>query len=217
MSEPHELANLGHGEPELTRRRLLAAGVVGVSASAIPASVGLGASTAAAALPTVRPISSQAAYSALGVCALPQQLTSPYQYISQWMAALSQTGASYFRGRYEHGTSATAQTVSAARSHNIKWGMTVSPDLSFSDSALVARIKHIAANAADRCLYIEGVNEPNYNRATGTVPNNWAARTVTKQRIIWQTVKGDSRLSHVKVLGPSCRRLSAPRATTGPG
>ena len=107
------------------------------------------------------------------------------------MAALSQTGASYFEGQTQHGTSAAAETVSAARSRNIKWGMTVESDLNFSDSALVARIKHIAANAADRCLYIEGVNEPNYNRDTGTVPTNWAARTVTKQRIIWQTVKGD--------------------------
>ncbi len=205
MSELNDLASLGHGELELTRRRLLAAGAVGLSASAVSASVGFDA--AAAALPIVRPISSQAAYSALGVCALPQQLTSPYQYISQWMAALSQTGASYFRGRYEHGTPAAAQTVSAARSRNIKWGMTVSPDLNFSDSALVARIKHIAANAADRCLYIEGVNEPNYNRDTGTVPTNWAARTVTKQRIIWQTVKGDSRLSHVKVLGPKLQAV----------
>jgi hypothetical protein len=103
---------------------------------------------------------------------------------------------------YAHELAATAVAVTAARSNNLKWGMTVCPGLSFPNSTLVARIKHIAANAADRCLFIEGINEPNYNHATGTVPVDWAERTVAKQRLIWQTVKGDSRLSHVKILGP---------------
>jgi hypothetical protein len=86
--------------------------------------------------------------------------------------------------------------------HGIKWGMTVCPDLTFSDVELIARIRHIAANAADRCIFIEGINEPNYVRATGQVPYDWARRAVAKQRIIWNTVKGDGRLAHVKVLGP---------------
>ena len=105
------------------------------------------------------------------------------------MAALAQTGASYFRGRYDHEISATSATTGAARSQNIKWGMTVCPNLTFSDARLVARIKHIAANAADRCLYIEGINEPNSNGAGGSPPD-WARRTVAKQRIIWQTGQG---------------------------
>jgi len=202
VSETNNLSRPGHDVPELSRRRLLV-GVAGLSAVAVPASIGLGASRAVAALPTVVPISSQAAYTALGVCALPQKVTSPYRYVSQWMAALAQqVRASYFRGRYDHEIVATAQVTSAARTQGIKWGMTVCPSLSFSDSVLVDRIKHIAANAADRCLFIEGINEPNYNRATGTVPSDWVPRTVAKQRLIWQTVKGDSRLSHVKVLGP---------------
>ncbi len=186
---------------------MLAAGVAGLSATAVPALSGIGASSAFAALPTVQPLSSHAAFSALGVVALPQKVTTPYRFVSQWMAALAQTGFTYFRGRYDHELSATAQTTSAARTHNIRWGMTVCPDLSFPDSLLVDRIKHIAANAADRCLYIEGINEPNYNRSTGTVPSNWVPRTLAKQRIIWQTVKGDARLSHVKVLGPKLQAV----------
>jgi hypothetical protein len=203
MSELNAVtASPEHGVPELSRRRLLAAGFAGISATAVPASIGFSVSSAAAALPTVRPISSQVAYSALGVCALPHRVNSPYLYVSQWIEALSQTGASYFRGMYDHEISATAEATRAARSHAIKWGMTVCPDLSFSDSTLVARIKHIAANAADICLFIEGINEPNYDPATGTVPAGWARRTVAKQRLIWQTAKGDSRLSHAKILGP---------------
>lgn len=198
MSQPDHFApDPGRGEPKLSRRELLAV----VSAAAVPASVGFGASSAAAALRTVQPLSSQDAYSALGVVAHPQQVDSEYQYVSQWMDALAKTGASYFRGRYDHELSATAQATSAARSHNIKWGMTVCPDPDFPDSVLVARIKHIASNAADRCHYVEGINEPNHNRS-GPVPTDWPRRTVDKQRVIWQTIKGNSRLSHVKVLGP---------------
>jgi len=103
---------------------------------------------------------------------------------------------------YAHKISATAEATRAARTHDIKWGMTVCPDLSFSDGELVARIRHIAANAADRCLFIEGINEPNYERGSGIIPSDWARRAVAKQRIIWQTVKSEPRLSHVKILGP---------------
>jgi hypothetical protein len=90
--------------------------------------------------------------------------------------------------------------------------MEICEGLSMPDSHIVARIKHIAANAADVCLYVEGINEPNYVRGGGAVPSDWRQRTVAKQRLIWQTVKGDSRLSRVKVLGPS---LQAVKATEG--
>ena len=197
-----------HALPELSRRRLLGAGFAGLSATAVPAAIGWGPSPAAAALPTVRPISSQAAYSALGVCVMPNHLSTPYRYTSQWVAAVAQTGATYFRGMYAHELSSTmADVTRAARSHDVKWGMLVCPDLSYSDSALVAKIKHIATNAADRCLYVEGINEPNYVRSTGAIPPDWVRRTVAKQRVIWQTVKGDSRLSHVKVLGPKLQAV----------
>ena len=172
----------------------------------LPGAVGSGAvpgvpgSGAIGALPLVKPVSSQWAYSALGVCALPQKVNTPYRYISQGMAALDQTAATYFRGRYEHGTAATAATTRAARSHGITWNRTVRPDLSYSDTELVARIKRIGANAADLCHYVEGINEPNV--LNGIVPPDWARRTVAKQRVIWQKVKSTPALSRVKVLGP---------------
>jgi hypothetical protein len=191
-----------------SRRHLLLAGLAGASAAAVPGAIGMGAvpglsgTRADAALPTVRPISSQAAYSAFGICALPHLGNSPYRYTTQWMEALSKTGASYFRGMYAHNISATANATRAARTYGIQWGMTVCPNLDFPNAELVARIRHIAANAADRCLFVEGINEPNYNRGSGTIPTDWARRAVAKQKIIWDTVKSDSRLNHVKVLGP---------------
>jgi hypothetical protein len=165
-------------------------------------------SSAEAALPLVKPISSDAAYSSLGVCALPQLSNTAYGYVSQWMDALSQTGASYFRGMYIHGSSPARAATEAARARKIQWGMTVCPNLSFSDSQMVERVRHISANAADRCLFIEGINEPNYVRGGGSLPTDWARRTVAKQAVIWRAVKGDARLSHVKVLGPKLQTVA---------
>ena len=144
-------------------------------------------------------------------------VSTPYRYHSQWVAALAQTGASYFRGLYAHELSATAAVVRAARTHNVKWGMLVCPDLNYSDSAIVARIKHIAANAADRCLYIEGINEPNYIRGSGAIPPDWVRRDRGQAEA---DLAGRSRVTPgcptSRFSVPSCRRSSAPRATTGP-
>jgi len=120
------------------------------------------------------------------------------------MAALAKTNAGYFRGMYANGLSATSETTRVAREYGVEWGMGVCPDdWSLSDAELVSRIKHIARNAADICLYIEGVNEPNFAGAGRRTATDWPQRTVAKQKVIWQTVKGDSRLAHVKVVGPS--------------
>jgi hypothetical protein len=129
------------------------------------------------------------------------------------MAALAQTGASYFRGMYSETSSATARTTALARQHGIGWGMLVYPeDWAMTDQALIARIKHIAVNAADVCRFIEGVNEPNHERGGGPPPSDWVARTVAKQRLIWQAVRSDPRLAHVKVIGPSLHAVAATEA-----
>jgi hypothetical protein len=191
--------------PSVSRRGVLLAGLAGASISAIP-------SLATGALPTVKPLWSHRAYEAFGVCSHPNFGKSVYKYTDAWLSAFSQTGAYFFRGGYDEGLTATSVTVRGARSRGLKWGMEICEGLSMPDSHIVARIKHIAANAADVCLYVEGINEPNYVRGGGAVPSDWRQRTVAKQRLIWQTVKGDSRLSRVKVLGPS---LQAVKATEG--
>lgn len=190
----------------LSRRSLLAAGVSGGAAAVAPGLI-LGRSDAA--LPTVQPLWSHKVHSAFGVNALPNHLRSGYQYTRQWMAALDATNASYFRGLYAHELSATRNVVSLARQHGLKWGMTAAESLSYSDDAIRARIKHIATNAADVCLYIEGVNEPNYIRGTGGTPTDWKRRTVAKQSVIWRAVKSYASLSHVSVVGPSLQDVRA--------
>jgi hypothetical protein len=158
----------------------------------------------------VAPIWSHKVYNSFGVCAHPNFTTSGYKYVNEWMAALSATGASYFRGMYAHTLPATATTTAAARRHGLRWGMTVCPeDWGTTDEQTLARLKHIAANAADVCRFIEGVNEPNHERSGGPPPSDWIARTVAKQKLIWTFVKGDPRLSHVKVIGPALHAIAA--------
>ena len=72
-------------------------------------------------------------------------------------------------------------------------------------AALVARIRHIGDHAADLCRAIEGPNEWNNSRSGGTPMT--PAQTVAVQRTIYQAVRADRRLDHVKVLGPSAHAL----------
>lgn len=205
------------GFSAISRRRLVLAGLAGLAgASAVPLARSAAAATAlpsltSGTLPLVRPFSSQQVQEAFGVCAHPNFGQSGYQYTQEWMEALASIGASYFRGLYAHELPATRTTATLARDHGIKWGMTVCPDLSYSGQELVNRIKHIARNAADVCVYVEGVNEPNYVEG-GSPPADWPKRTVAKQKLIWQTVKGDPRLAHVKVIGPSLHSVLSTEA-----
>jgi hypothetical protein len=161
----------------------------------------------------VKPISSRRAYRAFGVCSHPNFGTTVYKNTTDWMDALAKTGASYFRGLYSDGITSTKTTTASARAHGIQWGMTVCPeDWSLTDPGLISRINHIADNAADVCLYIEGVNEPNHERDGSKAPSDWIQRTIQKQRIIWNTVKSNPKLSHVKVVGPSLHAVVATEA-----
>jgi hypothetical protein len=91
--------------------------------------------------------------------------------------------------------------------------MTVCPeDWSLSDAGLVKRINHIADNAADVCLYVEGVNEPNHERDGSKAPSDWVQRTIQKQKIIWNTVKSNPKLRHVRVVGPSLHAVVSTEA-----
>ena len=146
-------------------------------------------------------------------CPNPNFGTTVYKNTTDWMDALAKTGASYFRGLYAEGITATKTTTASARAHKIQWGMTVCPeDWALTHAGLIKRINHIADNAADVCLYIEGVNEPNHERDGSKAPSDWVQRTIQKQRIIWNTVKSYPKLSHVKVVGPSLHAVAATEA-----
>ncbi len=206
------------GFSSVSRRGLVLGGLAGLAgAAAIPLARSATAATTlqnltSGTLPLVKPLSSQLVYDAFGICSHPSFGQSGYRYTKEWMAALASIGASYFRGMYAHELTATRTTTTLARDHGIKWGMLVCPDVFYSDQELVRRIQHLAQNAADVCVYIEGVNEPNSGPEGGSPPADWPKRTVAKQKVIWQTVKGNPRLAHVKVIGPSLHAVAGTEA-----
>ena len=58
-------------------------------------------------------------------------------------------------------------------------------DWSLTEPELRARLIHVRDNAADVCLAIQGVNEPNHERTGGAPPADWAAPAVRFQKILW--------------------------------
>ncbi|CAA9329829.1 MAG: hypothetical protein AVDCRST_MAG34-189 [uncultured Nocardioidaceae bacterium] len=204
----------------LTRRGLLAAGAAGVVGASLQSCTGSsdragdnagdGASEPtprptepAPDLPMVRPFSSDQAYRSFGVAAHPSHRQAAYQFTEEWMARLSDMGVTYFRGFYAHHVEETPAVTGLARRHGLGWGMTVCSGLDESEELLERRIAHIAANAADVCLYVEGINEPNYDRGGGKVPTDWPETTARLQKVIWNAVRSHPSLDDVPILGPS--------------
>ena len=189
----------------LGRRGLLA----GVVASAAVPLVGTGLSVPAAAasrtgLPTVTPVWSEAVRRSYGICAHPTYMTRTYRAADSWLPLLKATGAAYFRGRYSPSAPNTAKVIRYCRANGIKWVMTLLPeDWSVSEAELRSRLNHIRDHAADICLAIEGVNEPNHERGGGAPPADWAARSVRYQKILWDFRNATPSMRHVKVISPS--------------
>jgi hypothetical protein len=189
----------------MSRRAVLTSAAAGASVPVLGGFAGhaLSPSAEAATLPLVTPRSSKAAYEAFGVNAMVNHAKSTYQYTGAWMANLRDAGVHYIRGEYAKGSDKTATTAKLARQYGIKWGMTVAPTLAMSDAEIKATIADIAAKAADVCLFIEGINEPNYPRQLGYVPTNWRALTLQKQKVIFQAARSYASLRNVPILSPS--------------
>ena len=195
----------------LSRRSVLQRGAVAVAAGATaPVFSGLAGpltpGASAAALPLVVPKSSQKALEAFGVCAMPHFDKTAYHYRSAWVSNLHDMGVSYIRAAYGVGSGPTYETVSLIRQRRMKWGMIAiaEDELSAPDSRIIARVNDIAARAADICLYVEGINEPNHNRNGSRPPSNWKELTLQKQKTLWQAVQARPELrGRVAVLSPS--------------
>jgi len=127
---------------------------------------------------------------------------SVYQYRSAWIGNLANMGVSFIRGTYKPGFAPTYETARLLRERRMKWNMVLVTDLRQSDADIVARVKDIASKAADVCVAVEGINEPNHNRSGGSVPSNWRELTLQKQKVLWQAVQASS-LRGKPVLGPS--------------
>ncbi len=168
--------------------------------------------SAAAALPLVRPRSAEAVRSAFGVNAKPNFLNSGYRFYREWLAGIASMGATSFRGFYAPGLPQTLAVVAEARRLGLGWDMVVAQDRSTTNAEIERTVRHIAANAADRCLSVKGLNEPNHVRGVGPVTGDWETDTLRVQRAIWNAVKAQPRLSRVTVVGPTLQDVYAERA-----
>ena len=204
--------------PTLSRRSVIkrgaAAAAAGATAPVFSGFAGpLSSAADAAALPTVTPKWSHLAWQSFGVCAMPLHDHSVYQYRSAWIANLKSIGVSYMRGAYKPGFGPTYETVKHVRANGLKWQMVLITDLKQSDADIVGRVNDIANKAADICLAVEGINEPNHSRSGGAVPTNWKELTLQKQKVLWQAVQARPELrGRVSVLGPSLQMNKATEA-----
>ena len=188
----------------LSRRKVLA----GLAASPAVALLGAGAVDPAAAaghhLPKITPVWSEAVRRSFGICAHPTYMSRTYGAADSWLALLKESGAAYFRGKYDPSARNTKEVTEFCRANGIKWVMTLIPEnWKMTEVELQSRLAHIRDNAADVCLAIEGINEPNHERDGGTPPADWAVRSVGYQKVIWDFRNATPKLKHVKVISPS--------------
>ena len=201
-------------ELTLSRRGLLAATTVTATAAASTPLVGAWTPASARALPLVRPVWAEKVRRSYGVCAHPNFQKTVYGGVDTWSLQLESLGASYFRGDYAAGLSSTMHMIQRCRELGIRWVMVVAPEnWSMSIPQLKATLAHIRDHAADVCMAIEGINEPNTNRDGSRVRHDWAKAAVAYQRVIADFVDRTPELRHVKVIGPS---LSLVKANTYP-
>ncbi len=190
-----------------TRRSFLA-GASAASAVAAGSLVSGGFSPAAAAtLPSVTPVWSETIRRSFGVAVQPQFLASPYGQATAWPKYVAQMNATFIRGKYSTSPSLRASTyaiIDQCRTLGLKWVMTLVPeDWSMSLPTLRALLADIRDRAADVCIALEGMNEPNHNRDGSPLRPDWAAAAVAYQREIWNFVHSNPSMSHVSVISPS--------------
>jgi hypothetical protein len=192
-----------------TRRSFLA-GASAASAVAVGSALSGGFSPAAAAttaLPLVTPVWSESIRRSFGIAVQPQNQTGPYGAEDVWVKYVADMNATYIRGKYSNAVSLRAATdmlINQCRTLGLKWVMTVIPeDWSMTLAQLRAVLVDIRDRAADVCIAIEGMNEPNDYVDGSLVRSDWAQATVAYQKVIWDFVKTTPTLSHVAVISPS--------------
>lgn len=190
----------------LSRRSFLSTAALGAVSMAVspPVSAAFQGLTSATvdSLPSVTPLWSESVRRRYGVCAHPNFQRTVYGSLDAWASRLDTLGAAYFRGFYAPGLPSTLRMVEHCRRLGLKWLMLVVPeDWSMTSDRLKATLAHIRDNAADVCIGIEGMNEPNHNRNGTPLRADWATATVAYQRIIADFVDRTPSLSHVQVLG----------------
>jgi hypothetical protein len=155
---------------------------------------------------------SELAYRSFGVVSHPTFQNTTYGYAEEWLTALGDMGVRYFRGMYADHLPLVRATVDGARARGLQWGMLVCNDLDTPPEAITRRVADIARNAPDLCLFVEGINEPNFDRSGAPVRPDWAERAVAVQRTIFEAVRSHPELDGATIIGPSLQAAEATEA-----
>lgn len=124
-------------------------------------------------LPQVVPAWSNDVWANYGVCQHTNFQTTVYQYQNELIDRLADAGVSKFRSMYAHNLAKNTEAIHRARARGMKWHATVMT-IDSTENEIAARINHLANNAADLVVDLEGINEP--NDGTG-----WVAPTAQRQ------------------------------------
>jgi hypothetical protein len=192
------------GHSVVSRRALLTAAA---AATATAPLVTEGFVSSAAAVPRARvtPTWTEALRRTYGVGVLPTDASAAYAHVDDWTRRLADLGAFYIRGRYQPGTAQTTSMIRRCRALRIKWLMSIIPEnWSMSEEELRAVLVHIRDNAADLCIGVEGMNQPNDPPIA-----NWPQRTVGYQRVIKTFLDSTPALSRAVSVGPSLHNGTA--------
>ncbi len=164
------------------------------------------AAAAAATVPRVpvTPVWSETLRASFGLGFLPVNSAPAYGYVDDWMQQVADLGVAYIRGRYLPRAAQTARIVERCRALGVKWLMSVIPEnWSMSEEELEAVLRHIRDNAADVCLGIEGMNEPNHNRDGSPLRPDWATAAVAYQRVVKTFLNSTPTMAGALSIGPS--------------
>lgn len=132
-------------------------------------------------LPKVLPVWSHDVYSNYGICQHTNFQTTVYQYQTELINAIADTGISKFRSMYAHNLAKNNEAITQARLRGVKWHATIMTEASTEEDIRV-RVAHMANNASDLVVDVEGINEPN---ETNVWPD--ASVTAVVQRQYWMS------------------------------
>lgn len=117
----------------------------------------------------------------------------------EYVDFIYQAGFGFIRGNFAN------ENVFAPllRARNMKWicGVTTEGSSEPTNQTVAetrAKVRDIREGYADIIAGIEGINEPNHNRGTGSIVLDWADKTMNHQRAIWQ----ESQWNLTSVNGP---------------
>lgn len=111
-------------------------------------------------------------------------------------------GMGYMRGMLL-GNDGDNEFADFCRDNGVGWLMTTTPEAGITNSALQAKIRHLAENNADVCIGVEGMNEPNQERSGAPVADTWPVTTTASLAVLYNAMKSYPATAGIPICLPS--------------